>query len=217
MSARSRAIVWATRAVSAARSSGSAHSARQPAGQAPGGRALGLDQRAQREQHVGQRLAGDRALARHLVAAQRPGELAAARRAPGDERAEGAQLVLLVGRRSTIGSSPRAAEGAERERLPRRAAGARPGQRPEADARAVVEAQRGEQPAQAHAGVGDRRRVAGGRLPAHDDEQVRAPRARRPQGVGGRVLGEGVALHERQPLAERHLGRGDLDARAAAR
>ena len=104
------------------------------------------------------------------------------------------------------------AEGAERERLPRRAAGARPGQRPEADAGAVVEAQRREQPAQAHAGVGDRRRVARGRLPAHHDEQVRAARAGRPEGVRRSVLGEGVALHERQPLAERHLGRGDLDA-----
>ena len=150
----------------------------QASREAPGGGPLGLDQRAQREQDVGQRLAGDRALARHLVAAQRPGQLAAARRAPGDERAEGAQLVLLVG-----GDGDRllaaAPEGAERERLPRRAARARPGQRPEADARAVVEAQRRQQPAQAHAGVGDRRRVA----------RRRPPSARRRAGAGGRAPG----------------------------
>ena len=72
--------------------------------------------------------------------------------------------------------------------------------------------QRGEQAPQPHAGVGDGRRVARGRLPAHHDEQVRAPRAGRPEGVGGRVLGEGVALHERQPVAEGQLGRGDLEA-----
>ena len=85
-------------------------------------------------------------------------------------------------------------------------------ERPEPDARAVVQAQRREQAPQAHAGVGDRRRVARGGLPAHDDEQVRALRARRPQGVSGRVLFERVALHEGQPFAEGELGRGDLEA-----
>ena len=37
------------------------------------------------------------------------------------------------------------------------------------------------------------------------------PRAARPQRLGGRVLGERVAVHERQPVAERQLVRGDLE------
>ena len=64
--------------------------AREPAAR----RALGLEQRAQRQQVVGQRLEQARALAAELVAAQRPRELAGARRAAGHQRDERAQLVL---------------------------------------------------------------------------------------------------------------------------
>ena len=180
MSARSSAIVWATRAVSAARSSGSAHSAASRPARRPDAGPSGSMQRAQREQHVGQRLARDRALARHLVAAQRPGQLAAARRAPGDERAEGAQLVLLVG-----GDDDRLLAARGRGRRARRAATAtrRCASRPAARSRHSPR-RRGAAPSAAGAGARGRGRpgrVAGGRLPAHDDEQVgrRAPGAHR--------------------------------------
>ena len=214
-SARARArSVWATRSVSAARSSGSAHSAREPSRQAPGRRALGLEQRAQREQHVGQRLAGDRALAGHLEAAQRPGQLAAARRAPGDERAEGAQLVLLVGRRRR--SAPR--RGAPRAPSANGCHGEPPvrvhASGPKPTLGAVVEAQRREQPAQAHAGVGDRRRVARRPPPsARTTSRCGRARAGRPEGLGGRVLGERVAAA--RASARRRAAssaRGDLEA-----
>ena len=73
---------------------------RDAAGEAAALRALGLEQRAQRQQVVGQRLEQARPLAAELVAAQRPGELAGARRAARDERDERAQLVLGVRLRS---------------------------------------------------------------------------------------------------------------------
>ena len=55
------------------------------------------EQRAGGEQPVGERLDGAAALAAELEAAQRPGQLAGARRAAGDEPAERAQRVLLLG------------------------------------------------------------------------------------------------------------------------
>src|SRR3954462_7767966 len=70
---------------------------RPPPGKLAGLRTLGLEQGAQAEQDVGERLARRGALAGHLVVAEPPGELARARQPPADEAAERALLVLLVG------------------------------------------------------------------------------------------------------------------------
>ena len=181
-----------------------------PAGEAARRGALGLEERAQREEVVAQRLGRDGAVAAHLEPPQRPRDLAAARGAAGDEAAERAQLVLLLGRddERRVGA---VADRAERERLPGAAAGARPGERAEGEAAGLEEAQRGEQPAQPDAGVGDGRGVAGGRLPAQHGEQVRPVGAGGPDGVAGRLLAERVAADERQAVAEGEVGRGDLE------
>ena len=52
---------------------------RQPPGEPPARRSLGLEQRPQRQQVVGQRLERRQPLAAHLEPRQRPGDLAAAR------------------------------------------------------------------------------------------------------------------------------------------
>ena len=106
-------------------SSGAARAARTaPRGARRAGRwrPLRLEQRAQREQVVGERLAWALALAAQLEAPQRPGELVAVRRATRDEVAERAQLVLLLGRDHE--HPARAPAGAERERAPGAAADA---------------------------------------------------------------------------------------------
>ena len=58
-------------------------------------RALGLEQRTEREQVVAQRLALELALATHLEAPQRPCELVAPRAAAGRRGCRSAQLILL--------------------------------------------------------------------------------------------------------------------------
>ena len=65
------------------------------------------EQGADDQQPVGQRLERARALAAELEAPQRPGELAAARGAAGDERAERAQRVLLVGAEQAVAGARR--------------------------------------------------------------------------------------------------------------
>ena len=94
-----------------------------------------------------------------LEAAQRPRDLPVPRRAARDEAQERPQLVLLLGRDDDLAVGDR--RDAERERLPRAAAGARPGERAERELRAVVELQAEQQPAQAHARVAERRLVPG--------------------------------------------------------
>ncbi len=84
-------------ASSSSRRSGVAHSAARRPGKQPAGGALRLEQRAQRQQVVAERLERAVALAAELEASQRPGELVAVRRAARDEVAERAQLVLLLG------------------------------------------------------------------------------------------------------------------------
>src|SRR5439155_14824477 len=80
-------------------------------------RALGLEQRTEAEQVIGQSLEGSDALAAHLEPRERPGDLARPRRASRDEVAEAPQLVLRVGidahRRPA-----RAAASAERHEMP---------------------------------------------------------------------------------------------------
>ena len=58
---------------------------------------------------------------------------------------------------------------------------------PKAKLAGLEEAQRGQQPAQPDAGVGDRRGVAGGGLPAQDGEQVR------PVGAGAQTASPGAS------------------------
>ena len=90
----------------------------EPPGEQAAGGPLGLEQRAQGEQMVAERLVGVGALAAQLEAPQRPRELVAVGRAPRDEVAEGAQLVLLLG--GDDEHPVRAPARTERERCSRR-------------------------------------------------------------------------------------------------
>jgi hypothetical protein len=179
-------------------------------GELAGLRSLRLQQRAQSQQHVGQRLAGPGAVGRQLEAPQRPGDLAAARRPAADQRQERAQLVLLLGRHDADAARLRAT--ADREGLPRAAAGPRPRRARQHDAGRVVEAQAGQQPAQPDLGVAQRRLVAGRGLPRqpgeHDLVAVVAGGAQR---LRGGVVAR-VGAHEREALAERDLVGGERQA-----
>ena len=175
------------------------------------------EQRAGGEQPVRQRLDGAGALAAELEAPQRPGELAGARRAAGDEAAERAQRVLLLGWRAgspRSGGAGRWRAGSSSRRCRRcgrrRSGRARARRRPTGAARS------------AGAAAGGRRTPARGRpwTPA------RAPRrsACGSSGSAGGRVGERDRAHERRPVAERHLvgldhqaldGRDDDAERAA--
>ena len=209
--ARSSVAAWATRAARAARSSAVAHSAARRPGRRPDAGPSGSSSARRASRWSVSASAGTGAVAAHLVATQGPGDLAGARRAARDQRAERAQLVLLVDRHQQRVVEAMA-ERPERERLPRPAARARPGQRPEGEAARLVQAQRGEQPAQAHARMGDRRGVARRGLPAQHGEQMGVRGARRPQRLARRVVRQRLAVHERQAVAERQLGRADGQA-----
>ena len=111
------------------------------------------EQRAAGEQPVGQRLDRARALAAELEAPQRPRQLAGARRAAGDERAERAQRVLLLGGEQAVvlsggGSRWRAARPTRRCRpcAPRRSGRARARRRPTGAARSAGGAAAGRRP-----------------------------------------------------------------------
>ena len=80
-----------------------------PAGRSPAPR---LEQRAQRQQVIAQRLVRARALAAQLKAPQRPRQLVAVRRPARNQVAERAQLILLLGAHHQ--HAVRAATGAER-------------------------------------------------------------------------------------------------------
>ena len=116
-------------------------------------------QRAGAQQPVGQRLERRAALASELEPPQRPRQLARARRAAGDERAERAQRVLLLGREQAVAG--RAAQaGGERDREPWRAVRARPCGRPEGGLGVVPQPQRRLEPAQPAARLLQARSVA---------------------------------------------------------
>jgi hypothetical protein len=116
---------------------------RQAAPEDAGLRALRLEQRPQREQVVRQSLRRARPagpLAGQLPAPQSPGHGAAARGAPLDEAAEGAQLVLLLG--GDVDDAVAAYRSrTQREGLPRPRRRPRPGQRRQRHARRVEEPQ----------------------------------------------------------------------------
>jgi hypothetical protein len=118
------------------------------------------------------------------------------RPAAGDEAAERAQLILLLGRHRE--HAMRASAHPERERAPRAAADLRPADSAERDARVAEQPQRGEQVAQDRAPAPDRRpRVFV--LDRMDDEQVLAGNAFARRHTGG--LGEPcdrVALGDRE-------------------
>ena len=151
------------------------------------------------EQPVGQRLDRRRALAAELEAPQRPRELAATRRAPGDQGAERAQRVLfLAGEQAVAGVAAHA--GRERHGAPGAAFGACPRGRAERRLGVVPQPQRGLEPAQAPAGVLERAAVAGRGV-----ERQHRDRAHR---VGAQLLrhvAQRLGAHEREPVAERHL------------
>ena len=167
--ARSSATVSRSRRASASRSSGAAQIAasRSHMRSSP---SLRRQQRARRQQPVRERLPRRRALAAELEPAQRPRQLARARGAAGDQGAERAQRVLLLGREQAVAGHA-AQAGGERDRHPRAAVGARPGDRGERRLGVVPQPQRGLQPAQAAAGLLERRRLAGRGLEVQDGDR----------------------------------------------
>ena len=128
--ARARPRARCARSPSARDPPGTAQSAATRPAQPAARRALGLQQRAQREQDVGQRLGGRGALEASSKRRSAQASSPRARRAAADQRAERAQLVLLRGR-DRADAARRGAGRAERERLPRAAARPRPGRRRE--------------------------------------------------------------------------------------
>ena len=198
--ARSSDAAWATRAVSAARSLRRRAQRRDAAGQAAA--AAAPRARAARAARAGGRSAPRPALgalAAQLEAAQRPGELAR-RAACGARRGCRRRAARPPARRRAARRRRGGRVGPSANGCHGPAAGARPGQRAERDAGRVVEAQRGEQAAQAHARVRQRRRVAGRRLPAQARRARAARRRRRPTGPRRARRGERVAAREREPV-----------------
>ncbi len=145
----------------------------QPLGEPAAARPLGLEQRAERQQIVGQCLDRGEALASHLEARQRPRELAAGRDPARDEIAECPQLVLL-GRRDQRDQRG-AATRPERHRPPGAEVGPRPRERAEGVGAALEQAQGGEDAAEAMAGDQDRRPV-GARLGGASARRARSAR-----------------------------------------
>jgi hypothetical protein len=187
------------RSVSRARCSDVAHSAAIP---------LGLQQRAQAEQMVGERLVRVCALAPQLEPAQRPRELVAVGSTPRDEAAERAQLVLLLGGddEHPVGTSARA----QRDRAPGvLAAHARPRERAERDPSVAEQAQRAQQVPQHLASVG-------GLLAREGDQQMAGLAVDTHEGLLGRPVqrvGPGdlktgrqsdLRRGDRQPVQRRH-------------
>ena len=173
---------------------------REPLREAAALGALGLQQGAQREQVVGQRLERRAALARHLEAPSAHATSPRARRAAGDEVAEGAQLVLLRGARASCAAGARGRR-CPAARVPRAAVDARPRERPERERARLEQPQRAQQPAEARAR--GRHRRAGDPLAL--DRQDRQH---------GAVLD----LARRRPDGlRRHVGRAPRRARARAR
>ena len=160
----------------------------------------GVEQAAQREQVVGQRLDVAAAGAAHLEAPQRPGDPWRSRRLR-EQAEELAQLVLLRVRQRPRRSARDTARDRERVRAPGALVGARPGQRRERDAARLVEPECVEQPLEARLGLLDRQRVAAADVAFQDAEDVRAAVA--PDGFRRRV--PGLAGDERH-------ARADLDA-----
>ena len=165
------------------------------------GGGLGGKQRTQREQVVGEPVVR-RALAAHLEARQRPGQLAAARHPPPDEVAERAQLVLLAGLEDE--GPVRVPARAGGHGLPRPAGGANPCRRAHGHAGLVVEAQRRHQPAHARGRLGDNALV----VAAHQCEDGLR---RAFPGGGLRHALDLAGRNQCQPGAERELGGLDLE------
>ena len=159
---------------------------------------------------VGERLERSAALTGHVKARKGPGKLAARGRPARDEVREAAQLVLDLGLdEQRLAARPSAP--AERHNLPLPGVEPRPGRRPERVAPLLEQAQRAEQSPEPQAGAADRRdrrRVARNRV---DRERMRPAGLAGPDRVVGRIL-EPVALHQREPFAELHLGRMQIDS-----
>ena len=172
IAARSSATVSRSRRARSSRSSGAAqiaarrsHSRRRHCPGSPSSARAG-------EQPVREGLPRRRALAAQLEPPQRPRQLARARGAAGDQGAERAQRVLLLGREQAVAVHA-AQAGGERDRQPRAAVRAGPGDRGERRLGVVPQAQRGLQPAQPAAGRLERGRLAGRGLEVqHGDRRV---------------------------------------------
>ena len=159
---------------------------------------------------VGQRLEGRDALCAHLVAHERPGQLASARSPPADQVDEGAQLVLDVGH-DAHRRAARPARAAEGDQSPRTRVDPGPRRRAQRKGPVLEEPQRREQAAEAHPRAGDRDDVSRAALQGDDRERVGPSRlaGAQPQRVVGSVV-DGVAAHERKTLADGHLGGAKL-------
>ena len=195
--ARSIAIARRSPAISSSRSSGVAQIAAIRSDRPLVADGVGLgEQRAGAQQPVGQRLERRAALAAQLEPAQRPGELARLRRPARDERAERAQLVLLLGRQQAVAGAAGAARWragspatASRRCAPTRSGRARARPRPTAAARSAAGAAAG-RPARAPASCSERQHRDGRELVA---AQLR------------RASWSVDAADERHALAERDL------------
>ena len=175
--------------------------------QAPGKHAargpLGLEHRPQRKEVVAERLEEVRALAAHLEAPQRPGELVAVGRATRDEVAERAQLVLLLDRHDQhpVGTPA----GADGQRRPGTGADPRPAQRRERDAPVAEQPQRAQQVAEhVAAPLGGALRVGLG-AGERDDQVARlgAVARRVPRAEGRRAPGAWRSSGRRRAAARR--------------
>src|SRR6202020_982429 len=166
--------------------------------------------RTHREQVVSERFPRTVALACELEAAQRPSEVVVVRRAPRDEGAERAQLVLLLG--GDDEHPVRASARAERQRTPRTGADARPRERSERDPAVAEQTQRREQVLEHGTTAGERacRLVLIRRV---DDDQRRLLTLggeRRSDAVG--KLWEVVGARDAKALCQLQLGRGERHA-----
>ena len=179
--------------------------ARADRGQPPGRRplvgALGLRAARAREQPVGQRL--ERRRARSQPSSKRRSAHASspdARGAAGDEaqNARSASSCAAGDREQSPWAARRSRAGRPSATGRRRSA---PRRRAERRLGVVPQPQRGLQPAQPHAGVLDRRRVAGRCLPGQHREDV---------GVDRRVR-QGLAPHEHESLAQVELVGAQVD------
>ena len=199
--ARSSAIASRSRRSSASRSLGRRRRSRRAARHAARSRAR-RGRRAARGAASSQSVSASsaaRALAAELEAPQRPRELARARGAAGDEGAERAQRVLLLGREQAVAVHRaagrwRAGSPATGRRpcAPRRSGRARARRRPTAAARSA-------------AGAAGARPPRGPALARRALEREHRDGRVLVAAQLGRRVGERRAAHEREPVAERHL------------
>ena len=204
---------------------------RQPLRQPAAGRSLGLEQGTQRQQVIGKRLERRQPFAPHLKPRQRPGDLAAGGRPPGDQVAERTQLVLVLG--ADERHEPRPAARAERDCPPRARVGARPCDRAERIAAALEQPQcrqdppepRRAQPTPASARCdpgprsGPRARWAPRRRPRPPPRARPAPRRRASARARRRARARWSSSRARSRAAARSRSRrnGPRTARARAR